>query len=78
VFKPHPFDEIAQRLAMNLPGAIGERYVLLREDIARELRLAWNARGAADIAILERAASRPDSPERRLPVLRRALRRLDQ
>jgi hypothetical protein len=71
------FDRIAQRLAMTLPGAIGAPYVLLGERIAQELRLAWNARGVADLAIVHAKLSTPDRPDPRMKGLTRALRTLD-
>jgi hypothetical protein len=82
--EPPDFDQIAQRLAMSLPGAIGPPFVRLREQIAQELRLAWNARGAADIVRLEAELSTEDestgTTRRPFSVKRlyRALRSLDR
>ena len=78
------FDQIAQRLAMSLPGAIGPPFVRLREQIAQELRLAWNARGAADIVRLEAELSTADESTATIgrpfsiKMLNRALRSLDR
>jgi hypothetical protein len=47
------FEEIAQLIHF---GATGETLVLMDEDIApivEQLRLVWNARGAADLTALE-------------------------
>lgn len=75
------FEQIAHRIAMSLPGAIGPPFVLLREHIWKELRLAWNARGAADLVALEASlASQVGATEagRIGKNLNRALRALDR
>jgi len=78
------FDQIARRLSV--PGVItGDPEVWIRL-IAEQLRLVWNARGAADIvqmestlfALLDRAvpAASPSTPL--VTQLDRALRTLDR
>ena len=55
------FDQIAQRLARRVSGVMLPQAVAqLHVDIVRELRLVWNARGAADIAKLAAYLSRQD------------------
>ena len=73
------FDKIAHRVAMSLPGAIGAPYVVLREHIAQELRLMWNARGAADIAKMDAVLYTDGTSWPGLaPLLDRALRSLNR
>lgn len=77
------FDQIARNMITPIEGDDDERRQLKAKvvaDIAEQLRLVWNARGAADIALLE--ATVVELFERPSPsmakTLDRALRTLDR
>jgi hypothetical protein len=66
------FDQIARQLVeAHSAAAQNERDIAL--DIAEQLRLVWNARGAADITLIE-----AELPGAYTKILDRALRTLDR
>jgi hypothetical protein len=70
------FDEIAQRILGSISATEGEsERAADTQMIATELRIVWNARGAADIAQL---SSLDMASEPSVKVLDQALRSLDR
>ena len=47
------FEKIAHSIAMTVPMVTGETFVMLRAHIADQLRKVWNARGVADLAMID-------------------------
>ncbi len=47
------FEKMAHAIAMSVPAVTGAAFVLHRTHIAEQLRLVWNARGAADIIAID-------------------------
>jgi hypothetical protein len=75
------FDTIAVRVLVDLEPLTEEQTQQAMAVVAEQLRLAWNARGAADIARLDYELSRQMGPASAGPYvenLDRALRELDR
>jgi hypothetical protein len=72
------FSRIALRLLIDLGGTRDAVYTgPAMAVVAEQLRLAWNARGAADLAIIELAAGLDAQTSVIVKQLDRALRTLD-
>ena len=73
------FEQIAKRIASAIPSAITRGLVEL--EVAEQLRVIWNARGASDIAQLEAILTGLMGSTAAGPYVKnldRALRRLDR
>ena len=78
--EPPDFDQIARQLVDAYdPDAMADRSIAI--DITEQLRLIWNARGAADLVTLEAALSSLMGVTAAGPYVKnldRALRQLDR